>query len=146
VVTVSGESMEPLLQTGDRVVLDKVTFRTRAVERGDVVVVDFSSSLVDVPEHNVKRVIAFEGETVTIEGGVVLVDGVVLDEPYATGETASPGCQADNPCVVPDGHLWVMGDNRLESADSRTIGPVADDEVVGLVIAKIWPPGRVGLV
>lgn len=145
VVTVSGESMEPLLEPGDRVVLDKVTLRMRPLERGDVVVVDFDSEVIDAPEHSVKRVIAFQGESVTIHDGAVHIDGVRLEEPYATDETAAPGCQPDNPCVVPEGHIWVMGDNRLESGDSRTLGPVPDDHVAGLVVARIWPPTSVRL-
>ena len=145
VVSVSGESMEPVLQSGDRVLLDKITYRLRPIRRGDVVVVEPDSDLLDVPDQNVKRVIAFEGENVVLEEGRVFIDGEPLDEPYTETETASPTCAADNPCVVPDGHIFVLGDNRVASTDSRTFGTVPADRIAGLVVARLWPPGRVGL-
>lgn len=144
VVTVSGESMEPTLRSGDRVLLDKITFRTRAIERGDIVVVEPTTGSIDGTTNNVKRVIAFGGESVSIEGGKVFVNGVPLEEPYARGESASAACVHDNPCIVPDDHVFVMGDNRLVSADSRTFGPIPADRIAGLVAARVWPPGRIG--
>jgi signal peptidase I len=144
VVTVSGDSMEPALQSGDRVLLDKITFRTRSIERGDIVVVEPPTGVIDGSTNNVKRVIAFGGESVSIENGGVSVNGVPLDEPYARGESASAACVRENPCVVPDGHVFVMGDNRLVSADSRTFGPIPADRIAGLVAARVWPPGRIG--
>lgn len=146
VVTVSGESMEPSLRSGDRVLLDKITFRTRAIERGDVVVVEPPTGPIDGSTNNVKRVIAFGGESVSIENGGVSINGVPLDEPYARGESASAACVHDDPCVVPDDHVFVMGDNRLVSADSRTYGPVPADRIAGLVAVRVWPPGRIGTV
>ena len=139
VVTVSGESMEPTLRSGDRVLLDKITFRTRAIERGDIVVVEPTTGSIDGTTNNVKRVIAFGGESVSIEGGKVFVNGVPLEEPYARGESASAACVHDNPCIVPDDHVFVMGDNRGGSMDSRDLGPIDDDDLVGRAFVVFWP-------
>lgn len=103
----------------------------------------------------IKRIIGLPGDTVTIADGAVAVNGVVLVEesylkPGSTTEPASreiQGCDNEpstTTCVVPDGHLFVMGDNRTSSQDSRVFGPIPVDEVVGKAFVIIWPPGRWG--
>jgi signal peptidase I len=89
----------------------------------------------------VKRVIGLPGDTVEIVDGVVSVNGVELDEPYAIADSSAGVWE------VPDGSLFVMGDNRPNSGDSRTsLGFIARDEVVGRAIARIWPLDRIGSV
>ncbi len=89
----------------------------------------------------IKRVVALEGETVEIRSGELLVDGTVLEEPYLGG-----GMTGDDfgPLRVPSGHVFVLGDNRLASRDSRVFGPVPVEDVVGRAFVVIWPPGNIG--
>lgn len=190
VYLIPSESMEPTLHgctgcTGDRIVVDKVTYRFGAPEPGDVVVFEGPSSwsthyrstrshnvvvrgvetvaswagLVPPDENDlVKRVIAIEGQTVQCLPGdpAVLVDGEPLDEPYIdrTLRGNDSACQGMffGPVTVPQGHVWVMGDNRANSKDSRfhlgddlhgTV-PVAD--IIGKVRFVILPPSRWGTV
>ena len=87
----------------------------------------------------VKRVVALAGETVEAASGTLRVDGLEVSEPYlATGTMTGDF----GPVSVPPGRLWVMGDNRSQSRDSRVFGPIADGTVVGLAVWRLWPGGR----
>lgn len=135
---IPSESMEHTLEVGDRIGVEKVSQWWRRPARGDVIV--FWPEGADDPW--VKRVVAVGGESVGGRGGVVYVDGEALTEPYLEGEVASP---ADfGPVVVPDGHLFVMGDNRDQSRDSRIIGSIPEEWVVGRAVGVIWPAERIG--
>ena len=103
----------------------------------------------NVDDDLIKRVIGLPGETVTITDNHVLVDGVAIDEPYlAEGTLTQPvgdhPCTPEAPCVVPKGHLWVMGDNRNDSVDSRYFDAIPTSSVVGQAVFKVWPVGRFG--
>lgn len=132
VVQISGEDMAPALGRGDVV----VTVRTGTVEQGDMVVF-----LAGGGKLLVKRMIAGSGDTVNIlEDGTVTVNGTALSEPYA--EELSVGeCDVEFPCTVPEGRIFVMGDNRGLSLDSRSskIGCVAQEQIIGRVALRIWP-------
>lgn len=155
-------SMEPQLRQRDRVVVSRTSYRLHEPRRGDIVV--FPSPAVPAEDeafvegllHDVlesvalrdpgdreliKRVIGLPGETVEARGGVVLVDGRRLVEPYLTDEVVTGDF---GPVVVPADHVFVMGDNRPNSHDSRfaDIGPIEIDTIVGRAIARVWPPGR----
>ncbi len=138
VFSIPSESMVPTLQPGDRVLVNRLDDDP---SRGEVVV--FRRPDTWAGQHNdiIKRVIATGGETVEGRDGDVFVDGVPLDESYlAEGiVTADFG-----PATVPEGEIWVMGDNRPSSSDSRTNGSVPLDRVVGRAVLMIWPPGRIG--
>jgi signal peptidase I len=154
-------SMEPTLEPGDRVLVQKVVY---GPDRGDVIVFSdpqgrpgpdrgivggfvhwLSSTLgIERPEHEdfIKRVIGLPGETVELRDGRLFVDGVRIREPYLKGavDTRDYG-----PVTVPEGALFVLGDNRLNSNDSRFgLGFVPVDKVVGRAFAIVWPPSRVG--
>jgi signal peptidase I len=154
-------SMEPTLEPGDRVLVQKVVY---GPDRGDVIVFSdpqgrpgpdrgivggfahwLSSTLgIERPEHEdfIKRVIGLPGETVELRDGRLFVDGVRIREPYLKGavDTRDYG-----PVRVPEGALFVLGDNRLNSNDSRFgLGFVPVDKVVGRAFAIVWPPSRVG--
>jgi signal peptidase I len=154
-------SMEPTLEPGDRVLVQKVMY---GPDRGDVIVFSdpqgrpgpdrgivggfvhwLSSTLgIERPEHEdfIKRVIGLPGETVELRDGRLFVDGVRIREPYLKGavDTRDYG-----PVRVPEGALFVLGDNRLNSNDSRFgLGFVPVDKVVGRAFAIVWPPSRVG--
>jgi len=136
---VDGRSMESTLHNGDRVFVNKIGYRFHDPRRGDVVVLHDSKS--DRDRDLIKRVIALPGETISMIDCEVRIDGVVLDEPYLDEEHRLPGgCGAGVPeQVIPDGAVFVLGDNRDDSADSRSLGVVEHDEIVGRAFVIFWP-------
>jgi signal peptidase I len=154
-------SMEPTLQPGDRVLVRKVLYEP---DRGDIIVFEDPRGLLGPerglvggflhwlsegvgfarPEHEdfIKRVIGLPGETVEIRHGRLYVDGLRIEEPYLEGrdDTRDYG-----PIEVPKGELFVLGDNRLNSNDSRFgLGFVPVDKVIGKAFVIVWPPSRMG--
>jgi signal peptidase I len=156
-------SMEPQLQVGDRIVVSKLAYHLHDPRRGDIVVFDAPPS--EVTPHRsssnplvragrglaeaigilqqktefIKRVIALPGESVEGRNGHVYVNGHLLFEPYLpTTLTTAPFA----PVKVPPHQLWVMGDNRNDSKDSRVFGPVKVSTVVGRTIWRVWPPSH----
>lgn len=159
-------SMEPALYRGDRVLVNKLAYATGDVGRQDVIV--FVNPNGDAPpdrgvvggflhwlgegvgvaqpekEDYIKRAIGLPGETVEIQDRTVFVDGDPVREPYLTAEAKS--CNRDfGPVTVPEGSLFVLGDNRCNSADSRYgLGFVRAGDVVGRAFVIIWPPSDMG--
>ncbi len=116
-VYVASPSMEPALKTGTLLILDKLTLRIRAPQRGDIL--SFRSPIGE--KHDLlKRVVALPGETVEMKGKVVFINGKELDEPYVVHSRAGERLEGDNfgPLLVPPGGYFVLGDNRDESNDS----------------------------
>lgn len=136
---VYGSSMEPNLHTDQRLVVEKLSYRLHEPLRGDVVVLRLPER---GPELLIKRVIALGGETIEVRDGQVMIDGVPLQEPYLTQQTRGQY----GPVQVPPGYIFVMGDNRGASNDSRIFGPVEVSRIVGRAWVSYWPPGDVGLV
>ncbi len=133
-------SMEPTLQIGDRVLVSKLSYRLGDIDRGDLVVFkrpDLPAGAEAAVKDLIKRVIALPGETVETRDGSVYIDGEKLDEEYLPGGSYSDNVPKQ---VVPDGTVWVMGDNRGNSRDSRVLGPVAIDSIHGRAFVRIWPP------
>lgn len=149
-VGVVGISMTPTLLDGSNVALLS-NFFYRNVEDGDIVVLRVPT-YEDGEQAIVKRVIATEGQTVDIDfdAGTVTVDGEVLDEPYINEQMTWPSyvMELEFPVTVPEGCIFVMGDNRNHSADSRYpgIGMVDTRYVLGRVVATVWPLDQLGLV
>ena len=133
-----GPSMQPNLHRGDRMLTEKISYRFHPPRRGDVVVVDRPGNQKTL----VKRVIAVAGETIEVRGGHAWVNGQPLDEPWVE-RFGGPGY---GPEVVPEEHIFILGDNRAVSHDSRAIGPVPVDSVRGHVVLVYWPPDQVQLV
>jgi signal peptidase I len=135
-------SMEPTLQVGDRVLVNKLSYDVHSVHRGDIVVFkkpanDFSPGVKDL----IKRVVGLPGETISAHGGFVYIDGRELNEPWLPkGETTG----SFPPVFVPKGDYFMMGDNRGDSADSRIIGPVSDKLFIGRAFVRVWPVSRIG--
>jgi signal peptidase I len=131
-------SMEPTLMIGDRILVDKVSYHLHAVHRGDIVVFatppgeDAGPNVKDL----VKRVIGLPGETISSAGGQVVINGKPLKEPWLVPGTVTTGITTQK---IPAGELFVMGDNRSDSSDSRFFGPIHQNLIVGRVIVKIWP-------
>ena len=158
-------SMEPQLHVGDRVVVSRTAYKLHEPNRGDIVVFDcpplagceqppadealpvlaVHTALEAVllrepePEEYIKRVIGLPGETVEGKDGSVWVDGRRLVEPYLPEGTVTSDFGPEE--IKPD-HLWVMGDNRGNSSDSRVFGQVEQSTVVGRALFRIWPPWR----
>ncbi len=128
---VYGQSMEPNLHPNQRLIVDKLSYRLRPPQRDDIVVVD----LPDMDEMLVKRIIALPGERVEVRGGTVYVNGAPIAEPYAHDLT--PYDMA--PLTLGPLAYFVMGDNRGNSNDSRSFGPITRDEIVGRVWLRYWP-------
>ncbi|MDJ1121533.1 signal peptidase I [Olsenella sp. YH-ols2217] len=147
---IPSESMINTIQVGDRILGEKITYRTRDPEAGEVVTFldpeDSSTTLI-------KRVIATPGQTVDLQNGVVYVDGVAQDEPYVLGKPTDPierhAETLDGPVSYPytlgDDEYWVMGDNRTNSLDSRYFGPITRDMITSRAWVTFWPLNDVGV-
>ena len=147
-------SMTHTLETGDRVLVNKLAYKFGDPKRGDVVVFKRPANDPGAINDLIKRVIAVEGDRVSIRDEKVYINGKAINESYTSDRPTLPnvGCGAgdtqgiDTPegMVVPDQHLFVMGDNRTNSMDSRCFGPIEKDSLVGKAFVVIWPPGRAG--
>lgn len=131
-------SMEPSLLPHDRILVDKFVYRVRPPRPGEIVVL---RPPTDPTRNYVKRVVAVAGQTVAIHGGRVYVDGRFLREPYLHAATEGEY----RPQVVPPGDVFVLGDNRENSEDSRAFGFVPVRNLVGRAVLIYWPPGRIRL-
>ena len=138
--TVPTPSMVPTIQVGDRFLVDRIVYRYRSPQPGDIVL--FDDPRRELPAL-VKRVIAVAGHTVDLKDGQVLIDGVPAYEPYTHG-AASTLETVRMPVTVPPGFVWVMGDNRTDSADSRFFGPIPVSTIHGRAWFTYWPPGDIG--
>ena len=152
VFVIPSSSMEPTLMVKDRVVVYKLGYRFGDVDRGDVVVFHHPGQTAEADDL-IKRVVAVAGETFELRNGRVYIDGERLEEPYLEqADSTYPGgpirgcANAAEPdrCVVPEGKVLVLGDNRRDSRDGRYFGPVDVDTVVGRAFMKIWPPNDLG--
>lgn len=134
-------SMRPTIIEEDRVLAEKITYRfNREPQVGDIVV--FDDPLGEHPQL-IKRVIAVGGQTVDVQDGAVVIDGQALSERYTHGAPTEPG-SIELPVTVPDGYVWLMGDNRPNSGDSRFFGPRPVNTVRGRAFWTYWPPSRFG--
>jgi signal peptidase I len=127
-------SMEPTLFHGERVLVTKISYRFAEPKAGDIVVFAHPEEEVDL----VKRVVGLPGQTVEVVSGRLYVDGEPVDEPYVR----RPGSGDAASMTVPEEYLFVMGDNRVNSKDSRYFGPVPRANVKGRAWLVYWPPSR----
>ena len=156
-------SMIPTIEINDRVLVSKLAYRFGTPQRGQIVVFlspyaphDVQESLVQKVGRNVaealgiktaaaddfiKRIVGLPGETVSIRNNTVYIDGKPLAEPYLP-----PGTKMADmaPVTIPAGDVWVMGDNRAHSSDSRVFGPIREKDIIGEAIFRIWPLDRLG--
>ena len=151
-------SMEPTLQIGDRVLVNKLSYDFGDIGRGDLIVFNRPPNQPDGEDDLIKRVIALPGETIEIRDGQVFITTVDnpnqqrLEEPYlaesitTTGLVNTQACASATAtsCEIPEGFVFVMGDNRPGSRDSRVFGPISEDLVVGRAFLRVWPLGDIG--
>ena len=155
-------SMHDTLVEGDRVMVNKLAYRFGEPHRGDIIVFDSplvthdqsESFLGKVVRHVgealglsspesalIKRVIALGGETIEIRENQIYIDGVALDEPYLTRPV---DMDPFGPLTIPEGFVFVMGDNRNQSEDGRVFGPIPESDIIGRAFVRVWPPSRWG--
>jgi signal peptidase I len=145
-------SMQHTLEPEQYVLVDKLTPRFDAYKRGDIVVFTPPEDWVDSNgTPYIKRVIGVAGDTVEIrDDGLVYIDDVALDEPYIYSADGGPSQATTAPLeqarwTIAEGELFLMGDHRSNSADSRTFGPVETDQVIGRAWLRYWPLGTFGI-
>lgn len=134
---VAGLSMEPYIRSGEYVLINTFAYRIGVPHRGEIVAFRHEG---DARTVFIKRVIGLPGDRIRIDQGRVYVNGARLDEPYV--RHADPRSFAQ--VVVPPSSVYVLGDNRAESEDSRFFGPVGDNRLIGRAIAGVWPPHMLG--
>ena len=139
---IPSESMEPTLQVGDKVIVNRFSHHLGAQpEVGDIVVFHPPTA---TDEAFIKRVVGLSGDRIAMRDGRVVRNGELQREPYARACGGGPKCDMPRPVRVPDGHVYVLGDNRGASDDSRFWGFVPVSDVIGEAVAIYWPPGRAG--
>ena len=159
--SIPSESMTPQLLVGDRVAVSRLAYELHDPRRGDIIVFRepgakpedqpwLQGALDDIlqtvglrqPHETelIKRVVGLPGERIEARGGDVYIDGRRLVEPYLPKRVITDDF---GPRRVPPDHVFVLGDNRGNSADSRVIGPVPEENIIGRAVARVWPPQRI---
>jgi signal peptidase I len=161
---IPSQSMEPTLDVGQRVLVDRVSLRFSEPHEGDIVVfhppsgADTNACGVDhQPDQAcprpteqksdtnfIKRVVGEPGDRLKVLDGRVFIDGEPLDEPYVQQDANCEICDLPEEITIPPGHFFMMGDNRGSSADSREWGPIPEDWIIGNAFFTYWPPNRIG--
>jgi signal peptidase I len=145
---ISGPSMESTMSQDNRVLVNKMSYRLHGIHRGDVVVFDRVTTDGEVIQHDdlIKRVIAIGGDVIEVKDCVVFVNGQQIQEPYLNDfdlaqENLEDRCRVPQfePTTVSDHHIFVLGDNRPQSFDSRMFGEIEEKLVVGRAFGLIWP-------
>lgn len=142
---VLGVSMEPNFHNNERVIVNKIIYDIRSPERGEVIILHAPSG-----EDYIKRVIGLPGESIRIQGDAVYINGEQIEESYIAEEIERSKAQGTSynkgiypadgsEVVVPEGHVFVLGDNRPRSSDSREIGFIPFEEIVGRADIIYWP-------
>jgi signal peptidase I len=138
---VQGTSMLPLLEDGERIVVNKLVYRFRPIARGDVVVFWYPR---DPAVSFIKRIVGLPGDVVEIRRGVVLVNGAALSEEYVA--EAYRDWEDHQPVEVRPGYYYVLGDHRNSSNDSRSWGEVPEKYIYGRASLRFWPPHKLGVI
>ena len=136
------ESMVPTLEVGDRVLANKFIYRFTEPERRDIVVFDSVDEGDD--QTLIKRVVGVAGDEIQLQSGVLYVNGEAQEEPYLNDPDRPQAPYG--PTVVPEGHIFVMGDNRGNSADSRVFGPLPLENLKGEAFMRFWPVSKISTI
>lgn len=138
--------MDPTFFNGEYILTSKITYKFRPMKRGDVIVF---KSLQNPNIDYIKRIIGLPGDTVTVKGGEVYVNGSMLNEdflPVKTNVWDTGFIKENTPATIPEGYLFVLGDNRPRSSDSREFGPIPIENVIGTVFYRYFPINRAGII
>ena len=135
-------SMAPTLKINDRVLVNKLSYDLHDVNRGDLVVFESPPNEGSETKDLIKRVIGLPGETVESRDGRMVVNGEVLDEPYLDAGVVTGPLEK---VTIPADHVWVMGDNRANSRDSRFFGAIPESLIIGRAFVRVWPVTALGL-
>jgi len=138
-IRVDGSSMVPSFHDGDYVIVNRLAYELGEIERGDVIVFPYP---LDPEEDFIKRVIGLPGDRVSVNDGQLFLNGTPLDEEYIR----EPMRATMDEVVVPAGYVYVMGDNRNDSDDSRRWGPLSIEAIIGKAVFRYWPLADVGVV
>ncbi|MGO9872590.1 MAG: signal peptidase I [Acidimicrobiia bacterium] len=138
---IPSESMVPTLKVHDRVLVNKLSYKLHDVHRGDIIVFKAPPGSDPGIDDLVKRVVGLPGETVSGHGGHVYINNKELPEPYLPQGMYTSDFA---PVKIPPNSYWVMGDNRINSKDSRVFGTITKSKIVGRVFVRIWPLSRLG--
>lgn len=138
------ESMVPTININDRLVINKLATKYKTPSRGDIIVF-LKEKKMPLNEYWIKRVIALPNEVVDIKDGQVYIDSIQLEEDYAVGITKAFGDGIIFPYTVPEGHYFVMGDNREHSNDSRAFGAIFEEDITAIGACKIYPFDDLGI-
>ncbi|HEY3724528.1 MAG TPA: signal peptidase I [Acidimicrobiia bacterium] len=139
---IPSESMVPTLRVGDRVLVNKLSYKLHDPRRGDIVVFKAppAAETADIKDL-VKRLVGLPGETIEGKDGRIFINGKVLSEPYLPKDVKS---RTFGPEKVPPDSYFMLGDNRQFSKDSTFFGPIKRDKFIGRVFMRIWPPSHLG--
>lgn len=139
---VKESSMEPTLYENHYLIINKLAYKTGEPQRGDIIVFESDLETEDGDKKLlIKRIVGLPGETITIENENVYINGQLLEEDYLK-DGITPGEITD--CQVPEGQLFVMGDNRVVSIDSRELGCIDEDTVMGKAVLRLYPFNQIG--
>jgi signal peptidase I len=139
---INGQSMDPFFHNGEYILTNKVIYKFRDPQRGDIVI--FKSPKNKEIDY-IKRIIGLPGERVKLHENVFYVNDQAVEEPYIPTDTPIYGgsfLQEDMEIVVPEGKYFVVGDNRPHSADSREFGPISKEDFIGMAFLRYWPFSR----
>lgn len=143
---VKGASMEPTFHSGDYILTSRITYKFRKPQRGDIVV--FKSPKNPYIEY-IKRIIGLPGDKILIKNGEVFVNDIKIEENYITAKTNlwDGGYVKEGiSIIIPEGYVFVMGDNRPRSSDSREFGPIPISAIIGQVFFRYFPPQVAGVI
>jgi signal peptidase I len=142
---INGASMEPTFFNGEYILTNKVAYKLREAERGDVVI--FKSPRNKEIDY-IKRVIGLPGDIVRLEANSIYVNAQKIDEPYLNPDITIFGgsyLQEGQEVIVPPGSYFVLGDNRPHSSDSREFGPIPLEDIIGVAFLRYWPFDKAGM-
>lgn len=148
ITKVEGSSMNSTLNDKDSLLLEKVTYAFGNIKRFDIVVFPYSEDPSINEVNYIKRVIGLPGETIQIKDGIIYIDGEELKEDYGYYEKDIPmkGYLCDEEYVIGDNEYFVLGDNRNNSKDSRKIGCIRGDVIIGKAVFRLFPLSDIGLI
>lgn len=138
---IPSESMLPTLKVHDRLIVEKISYRFQTPQRGDIVVFNPPAGSGFDQNAFIKRIVGLPGERIKVNSGSVFINGKPLVEPYLN---EAPEYLLEER-LIPEGHVFVMGDNRNNSADSHVWGTLPVENIIGRAAVRFWPPDRLGL-